>query len=146
MTQSLVEPRSGPPLQFQSGRPSLSRRRATRPTLMGPAAFVPYPPDTLVKLPPMYSQLPEMVMARTSATPVVRATFAVQDDGAIEAPVVGSRATMPFTPVTPLTLVNSPPTSRRVPSGEAITFHTGALMSGANVGIHSPVFTSNAAR
>ena len=47
---------------------------------------------------------------------------------------------------TPLTLVNSPPTNSLVPSGDALTFHTGASITGLNVGIHSPVFLSNAAR
>ena len=47
---------------------------------------------------------------------------------------------------TPFTLVNSPPTNSFVPSGDAAIFHTGASITGWKVGIHSPVFTLNAAR
>ena len=61
-------------------------------------------------------------------------------------PVVGSSAASAVVLGAPLTFVNSPPTNSLVPSGDAMIFHTGALITGLKLGIHSPVFTSNAAR
>ena len=60
--------------------------------------------------------------------------------------MAGSSAASAVVLATPFTLVNSPPTNSLLPSGDAMIFHTGALITGLNVGIHSPVLTSNAAR
>ena len=62
------------------------------------------------------------------------------------APVAGFTAARPVVLATPLMLVNSPPTNSLLPSGAALIFQTGALITGLKVGIHSPVFSSNAAR
>src|SRR6476469_4075824 len=129
--------------QFQSGRPSLRRTRASRAVLSGPTTSV-VPPVIRVKLPATYSQSPSMSMARTSLRPLGHDVVAIQL--LTGAPVVGSSAASPEVLTTPFTLVNSPPTKSLLPSGEASSFHTGASITGLNVGIHSPVSLSNAAR
>src|SRR3954447_12690686 len=129
--------------QFQSGRPSLRRTRASREVLSGPTTSV-VPPVMRVKLPPTYSQPLSMSMARTSLLPFGQDVVAIHP--LTGAPVVGSSAARPDVLVTPLTFVNSPPTKSLLPSGAAFTFQTGPSMTGLNVGIHSPVSLSNAAR
>src|SRR3954471_24304226 len=85
-----------------------------------------------------------MSMARTSLLPLGHWVYAVQP--LTGAPVVGSSAARPEVLATPFTFVNSPPTKSLLPSGAALTFHTGPSTTGLKVGIHSPVSLSKAAR
>src|SRR5262245_32463818 len=85
-------------------------------------------------------------MARMSYEPLGRDAYACHAVLGTTAPVAGSSAASAVVLAWPLMLVNSPPTNSFEPSGDAISFQTGALTTGLKVGIHSPVFTSNAAR
>ena len=60
------------------------------------------------------------------------------------APVIGSSSVIAFTPTTPLTEVNSPPTTS-LPSGVACRSQTMPLRAGRKLASHSPVVTSKPA-